>query len=335
MALDLRQMRHILALAEHGSFSRAAAALSLSQPTLSRSIQGIERQVGKQLFVRTTAGVELTDVGRIFALRARQIVQMSDELDDEITSDLALQSGHVWVGGGPHPAQSTLAAALAKFIPAFPRVSVRLVIRDWDELLRGLRSRDIEFFVAETSTLQQEVDVEIESMPAYPVYFAARAGHPLAGRSSVVATDTFAYPLVSLSRIPPRMLDPLRAAQCKTADTEVGMRSLPALECNAVSVITQVVLGSDAVMATTPTCIRAELESGRITLLGSEPWLVSNYGIVKLKSHPLTSAAARFREFIIAAEHSASLEEERLLALLAAGLDRTNQSRRRRRRSPG
>ena len=166
-----------------------------------------------------------------------------------------MQSGHVWVGGGPHPAQSTLAVALARFIPAYPRVSVRLVIRDWDELLRGLRSREIEFFVAETSTLQQEVDVEIEPLPPHPVYFAARAGHPLAGRRNVIATDTFAYPFVSLSRIPPRMLEPLRAAQRKSADTEAAMRSFPALECNAVSVITQVVLGSDAVMATTLTSI--------------------------------------------------------------------------------
>jgi DNA-binding transcriptional LysR family regulator len=206
MTLDLRQMRHILALAEHGNFVRAAAALPLSQPALSRSIQGVEQQVGKQLFVRTATGVEPTDIGRIFILRARQIVQMSNDLDSEIGNDLALQSGHVWVGGGPHPAQSTLAVALARFVPVFPRVSVRLLIRDWDELLRILRNRDIEFFVAEISTLQQEVDVEVEPLPAHPIYFAARPGHPLADRRSMSTTDAFAYPLVSLSRIPPRML---------------------------------------------------------------------------------------------------------------------------------
>ena len=325
-------MRHILALAEHGSFSRAAAALSLTQPTLSRSIQGVEQQVAKRLFVRTTTGVELTDVGRVFVLRARQIVQMSDDFDDEITSDRALQSGHVWVGAGPHPAQSTLAAALARFIPAYPRIAVRLVVRDWDELLRSLRSREIEFFVAETSTLQHEVDVEIEPLPLHPVYFAARAGHPLATCRDMIATDTFAYPFVTLSRIPPRMLEPLRAAQRQSTGTEAAMRCFPALECNAVSVITQVVLGSDAVMATTLTSMRAELESGRITLLGSEPWLSSNYGIVRLKNHVLTSAASRFREFIIEAEQAASIEEERLLAVHEAGLDRIHRSRDRKRR---
>ncbi len=327
MSLDLRQMRHILALAEHGNFARAAAALPLSQPALSRSIQGVEQQVGKQLFLRTATGVEPTDVGRIFILRARQIVQMSDDLDSEITSDIALQSGHVWVGGGPHPAQSTLAVALAKFIPAYPRVAVRLLVRDWDELLRDLRSREVEFFVAETSTLQQEVDVEIEPLPAHPVYFAARAGHPLAGRRNVVATDTFAYPFVTLSRIPPRMLEPLRAARRKSADPAAAMRSFPALECNALSVITHTVLSSDAVMATTLTSIGAELESGRLTLLWSEPWLSSNYGIVKMKNHPLTSASARFREFVVEAEHDACRAEGDLLARWKSGVDRSRAAR--------
>lgn len=319
MALDLRQLRHILALAEHGSFARAAAALPLSQPALSRSIQGVEQQVGNQLFVRTTTGVEPTDLGRVFIMRARQLVQMSDELDQEIASDRALQSGHVWVGGGPHPAQSTLAVALAKFVPAYPRISVRLVIRDWDELLRGLRSRDIEFFVAETSTLQQEVDLEIEPLPAHPLYFAARAGHPLAGRHDVMAADMFAYPLATSSRIPPRMLEPLRAVQRKSADSEAAMRSFPALECNSLSVISQVVLNSDAVMAATLTSIATELESGRITVLGWEPWLSTHYGIVRLKNHPFTSASARFREFILEAERAATLEEERLRSRLATG----------------
>jgi DNA-binding transcriptional LysR family regulator len=334
MTLDLRQMRHILALSEHGSFSRAAAALSLTQPTLSRSIQGVEQQVGKQLFLRTTMGVELTDIGRIFVLRSRQIVQMSDDFEGEITSDRALQSGHVWVGGGPYPAQSTLAAALARFVPAYPRVSVRLVIRDWDELLRGLRGRDIEFFVAETSTLQNEVDVDTEPLPPHPLYFAARAGHPLTAGRNVTATDAFTYPIVAVSRIPPRMLDPLRAAQRRSADPDAAMRSFPAVECNALSVASQVVLGSDAVMVTTLTSIAADLDKGRFTLLGKEPWMSTNYGIIKLKNHALTQAASRFREFIIEAEQAALLEEERLLALLATGRADVPRSRGRKRRGP-
>jgi len=150
----------------------------------------------------------------------------------------------------------------------------------------------------------------------------------------VVATDAFAYPLVSLSRIPPRILEPFRAAQRKSADPETARRSFPALECNSLSVITQVVLGSDAVMATTPTSIGADLESGVLTLLGSEPWLASQYGIVTLKNHSLNSATARFREFLIEAEHDATRAEEELLDRRKPGAGSSRSPRPRKQRGP-
>jgi DNA-binding transcriptional LysR family regulator len=307
-------MRQILALEEFGSFARAAVALHMSQPALSRSVQSVERQVGNQLFVRSASGVEPTDIGRILILRARQILQLSEDLDRDIVSDRALQSGHVSVGGGPYPAQSTLSAALARFLAAYPRVTVRLVMRDWDELLRRLRGRDLELFVGETSTLHGESDIEMEAMPEHPLFFAARSGHPLAGRGAISAVDTFSYPFVSLSRISPRVLEPMREAQRRSPDPAAVTRVFPALECNALSAIKQIVLGSDAIMAATLGGIEAELERGELALLGSEPWLHLRYGIVRLKGHPLSTAAGRFREYVVEAERALALDEERLLA---------------------
>ena len=64
MAFELQQLRQVIALAEHGSFVRAAAALHLSQPALSRSIAGLERRFGSPLFLRRKSGIEPTDLGR-------------------------------------------------------------------------------------------------------------------------------------------------------------------------------------------------------------------------------------------------------------------------------
>src|SRR5512139_1218130 len=164
MTLEIRQMRHVIALADHGSFARAATALGMSQPALSRSIQSVEREAGASLFVRSASGVEPTDGGRLFIARVRQILQLTEDLDREVAGERGLQSGHVHVGGGPYPAQSILASALAGFVAAYPRVVVRVMMRDWDELLRRLRAREIEFFVAEISTLGGESDVDIEPL---------------------------------------------------------------------------------------------------------------------------------------------------------------------------
>lgn len=314
MPTELRQLRHVIAVADHGNFARAAESLRMSQPALSRSVQAVERELGGRLFQRTPSGAAPTDLGRVFVLRARQIVQMSDELGREMANDRTLQSGHVSLGGGPFPGHTVLASALARFVSAHPLVAVRLAIRDWDELLRRLRSRELDLFVAETSTLEHESDVAVEALTPHPVFFIARAEHPLAARRAVDVSELFDWPMIALSRIPPRILDPFRAAQRRARSPVAAARSFPTVECSSLAVVTQVALETDAIIATTLPSVRTELESGRITLLGSAPWLSARYGIVTLRNHPLSNASARFREFILEAERRICAEEQALIA---------------------
>jgi len=63
--MDLKQLRYFLALANEGSFSRASEQLHMAQPPLTRQIQGLEEELGTQLFVRTPRGVELTGAGEV------------------------------------------------------------------------------------------------------------------------------------------------------------------------------------------------------------------------------------------------------------------------------
>ena len=322
MTIDLRQMRHALALTEHGSFARAAVALRLSQPALSRSIQTLEQQAGTALFLRTSAGVVPTDVGRVLIQRARQVVLLAAELDQEVLSNQSLRSGHVNVGGGPFTAASTLSIALSRFVTAYPQINVRLQVRDWDELLHQLRARELDFFVAETSTLLQEHDLDIEAMAGHPLFFVARAGHPLAARGRITPVDTFLFPFVAPARIPPRLLEPMLAAK-RMAEPAAAARAFPSVECNSISVVKNIVAESDAITAATLPIMAAELERGSIVVLGSEPWLSVNYGLVKLKGHPMSSASEKFREFVVDAELAVAVEEKRLLGLLKSGLSKT------------
>lgn len=304
-------MRHVLALAEHGNFARAGLALRLSQPALSRSIQGIESQIGSELFSRTPAGVVPTDIGRLFIQRAREVVQLAAELDREVLGDRTLQAGQVAIGAGPYPAESILSSALARFLAAYPMVSVRMQVGNWDDLLRRLRAREVEFFVAEISTLQAEHDLQIERLAEHPLFFVARSGHPLAGRGEVTAADTFAFPFVAPSRIPPRVLEPMLKAQ-REAPFPAAMRAFPSLECSSLAAIKRIVADSDAITAVTLPCVSVELAERRLTLLGTEPWLSVHYGVVGLKGQPPGAAAEEFRKYVVEAEGAASIEEDRL-----------------------
>lgn len=314
MALEIRQMRHVLVLAELGSFARAATVLHLSQPALSRSIQVIEQQVGTALFLRTAAGVVPTDIGRVLAQRARQVVQMAEEIEQEVLSNRTLQTGQLCVGAGPFPIETIVTPALTRFIASHPLVGVRLQLADWDVLLQRLRAREMDFFVAEISTLHRELDLVVEPLSEHALYFVGRRDHPLARRPDVKPGDTFAFPMVAPARIPPRLLGPMLAARTKSADAASVTRPFPSIECNVVSTVKRVVEGSDALTALTLSCIAAELHNRRLTLIGSEPWMSVHYGVVRLKDRPLSSAAVRLREFVVDAEAAVTLEEIQLLA---------------------
>ena len=320
MTFELQQLRQVIALAEHGSFVRAAAALHLSQPALSRSIASLERRFGSALFLRRKSGVEPTDLGRLFVERARDVLRLADQLDREAVSEVQLRSGRVAVGGGPFPVEAVLAPATGRFVERHPGVQVRVVAQNWDELARQLRGRELDFFMAETSTLQHDPDLEVVPLgAAHPVYFFARAGHPLAGGGARPISEILSWPFVSPSRIPPRMLDPLLAAQRQAARQGGPAQPFPAVECNAVAPVKRIVRGSNVLGASILPCIAPELESGEFVVLGREPWMHLNYGIVRLARHPLTQVAERFREFVLEAESAIVDESARLIREYGGG----------------
>jgi DNA-binding transcriptional LysR family regulator len=315
MALELQQLRQVIALAEHGSFVRASAALHISQPALSRSIMNLEQRIGSELFQRSSSGVVPTDRGRLYIERARDVLRLAEDLDREVRAGGFFVAGRVAVGSGPFPAESFLGPAAARLAEQYPRVSVRLQAGDWDELLHALRSRELDFFVGETSTLQREADLEVVALESrHAMHFCARAGHPLTARRTIGLADLFEWTFVVPSRIPPRLLDPLLAAHRAAARRGLRTRPFPTIQCNGLAPVKRILAGSDAVSATILSCISSELESGTLVLLGTEPWLNLNYGIVSLKGRPMTQHAQAFLDFVLEAERKASAVEADLVA---------------------
>jgi DNA-binding transcriptional LysR family regulator len=315
MTIDLQQMRQIIALAEHGSFVRAATVLHISQPALSRSIQAVEKRFGRELFTRSGTGVVPTDLGRLYIERARDLLRMADELEGEAITQGTLQRGRVAVGGGPFPSESFLGPAAVKLVEQYPQVAVQVRACNWDELLRLLRSRDLDFFVAETSTLTREPDLDIEPLPsAHSMHFFARAGHPLAGHGHVPIVEILAWPFATPSRVPPRVLEPLLQAHRTAAATLAIPLPFPSIDCNGLAAVKRIVATSNAASASMLSCIATELESGQFVVLGTEPWMHLQYGIVSLKGRPWTRTAARLRDFVRDAERDASADEVRLSA---------------------
>jgi DNA-binding transcriptional LysR family regulator len=247
--------------------------------------------------------------------RARDLVRMADEFERDVIEQRTIQSGHVSVGGGPYPAEMLLGRAARQFIEQYPRISMQIVVRNWDELLRLLRSRELDFFVGEVSTLAHEPDIEITDLAeAHPLFFIARSGHPLAGLGKVSVEEVLAWPFLSPTRLPPRLLEPMLAVQRAVARSGSAPRPLPILECASLATLKRILDQTDSLTAVPLPLVATDLERNRYVVLGTEPWLCLRYGLVTLKGRPLTQAATRFREFVLAAEIEVSAEERSLLA---------------------
>lgn len=315
MPIKLRQLQHLLALDEHGSFIQAAASLHLSQPALSRSIQALEAQTGAPLFLREGHGVVPTDLGRVLIEHARQITRMTETLQNEVIGNRALACEELVLGSGPFPAEMILSRAITRFIEDHPRFKLRAEVRSWDELLLRLRNHELHLFVAETSTLEHESDLDIEPLPSHPLYFVARAQHPLAAQRPHGLANVLAHPIAALARIPPRVLEPVLSVLPKTSSAHAALRAFPALLCTDLSMIKRVVAHSDTIMVTSLTSVAGELERNEFVVLGTEPWLQLRYGLVKLKAGSAADALVRpFREYVMEAELVLGREEQSLIA---------------------
>jgi len=311
MTVELRQLRHLLCVAEHGGIGRAAEALGMTQPALTRSLQVLEREIGALMFERSKRGVVPTDEGRLFLDRAREIVHAVDELDRRARRLRVDGSANVAIGVGPFPAETLMPAVLARFVASRPHSQLRIVTRDWDELHRRLQARELDFFVAETSTLEGESDLEVEPLAPHPVYAVVRGGHPLALGGPVRPAEMFAYPVVALSRIPPRTFGPLVEAR---AAAKSAKHPFPAVEFGNFRAVKRLVMTSDSIAGFPYPEIADEVARGELVLLLTEPWLVLRYGIVALKGRALGDAARELRECVREAEADFVREETRLLA---------------------
>ncbi len=127
MALELRHLRHFIAVAEEGHITRAAERLGMQQPPLSQRIKAIERELNAQLFHRKARGVELTDAGRVFFDNARAMLAHLDHAYEATRRTARGEQGQISVGytsgAALHPFVSRL---IRGFREAFPLVAVTL-----------------------------------------------------------------------------------------------------------------------------------------------------------------------------------------------------------------
>ncbi|MDF5978280.1 LysR family transcriptional regulator [Pseudomonas aeruginosa] len=195
--MDLRQLRYFIALAEHRSFVRAADAMGITQPAFSRSIQGLEQELGCQLVDRGSKDLRPTPEGQVVLQHALSLVQGSANLIHEIAQLNKLDAGELRFGSGPAPAQQLVPDAVADFINRHPRVQISLDVDNWEKAQPRPAPRRDRILRRRHPRLRGRPELPDAPADPAPRRFFCRPQHPLLGKDSLSTNDLFNYPLAS------------------------------------------------------------------------------------------------------------------------------------------
>lgn len=186
-AVDLRQLRYFLAVVEHGSFTRAAAASGRTQQALSKGIQALEQQLGERLFERGTREARLTQAGRLLLDHARTADDAIRRFEGRLKELQTGIEGEVRIGTGPSTAGTLVAPAVLALRRHWPRIRVSVSGGILPELLPDLLARDLDVVVTLHTIGDADPDPRIhaEQLMRDEYRVLARADHPLAGRRGI------------------------------------------------------------------------------------------------------------------------------------------------------
>ncbi|HMM85323.1 LysR family transcriptional regulator [Azohydromonas sp.] len=257
--MTLVQLRHLVALAQSGSFSKAAQAQFLTQPALSRSIRALEDELGVPLFDRVGRRVEPTPVGREMLARAHQLLADADDLRRSGERLRDGSAGVLRIGLGSGPGAMLMTPLLMHAAQQRPQLHVEVVRAGTDLLVHALRSRALDALVVDARSLRPTPDVHAEFVHEMRGAFMVRRGHPLLKRRTGVSFDELLrFPIAST---------PLSDEVARILVERYGPQAHPSecvtLRCEEIPSLVAVAKRSDAVLlairAAAPELVELEL----------------------------------------------------------------------------
>ncbi len=286
--MTLVQLRHFVVLADQGSFVQASAALYLTQPALTRSIQGLEEELGGALFDRLGRRIALTPFGGEVLQRARRLVADAEALKQTGKGLHAGLIGSLRIGLSSGPGALLSTPLMLHMAGHHPRLQVQISRGHTDLLVDELRAQHLDAVVVDIRSLRPAADLQVSQVFELDAGFLVRPEHPLARRSTAVGIeDVLAYPVAST---------PLSDEVARLLISRYGPQANPddmvTLRCDETMNIVEVARHSDAIVLT------VNAVAGDLVRLNMSPALnaTARFGLVILAQRQEAPALRILRE---------------------------------------
>ena len=193
--MDIRVLQYFLAVAREESITRAAETLRMTQPPLSRQLKDLEDELGKQLLIRGSKKVTLTEDGMLLRRRAEELVDLMEKTKAELASSGDNINGEVYIGGGETDAISLFAQVAGKLQEKYPLIHYHIYSGDAEIVMEKLDKGLIDF-----GLLVGPVDVSKYVHMRLPISdiwgVLMRKDSPLAEKETICTQDLWDKPLI-------------------------------------------------------------------------------------------------------------------------------------------
>ena len=194
--MELRTLRYFLAVVQEGNITNAAKRLHVTQPTLSRQLADLEKELGRQLYVRGHAGIVPTEHGVMLANYAESIIDLAEKAEADISLPAKTVAGSVHIAAGETKAMRYLTSAMMRVREEYPGVDFQLYSGTTAELMDGLVRGQYDFLLE--CDLQTHVNLNLLELPDPDVWgIVARRDDPLASQNSVRVEDVLDRKLIT------------------------------------------------------------------------------------------------------------------------------------------
>lgn len=288
--MTLVQLRHLISVAQTGSFSRSAQAMHLTQPALSRSVRALEQELGIPLFDRIGRHSELTAFGREMLERARALVEEADALRARGRQLREGAAGTVRIGLGSGPGAMLMTPFLQYMTRHHPQVRAEVARGSTDLLVHSLRERMLDALVVDLRALRPAPDLVLDAVHEMRAAFMCRRGHPLARlRRDLRFEDVRRYPIASTP-----LSDQVAWQLVETYGTAAHPAQCVTLQCEELPSLVDVARHSDTVLL----AVRAV--APELAELRMDPPMRSTarFGLVTLRQRSQAPALAILRELM-------------------------------------
>lgn len=192
--MELIQMKYFLAVAREESISKAADFLYITQPSLTRQIQKMEKEVGQPLFTRGKK-MRLTEAGQLLRRRAEEILSLYEKTERELICPQASIGGDVYIGGGETRAMKYLLDAAKKMREQFPNIKLHIHSGDIADVCEHIDKGLLDFgLVIEPADLSRYESLRLPYCEVWGLLMEKT--HPLAAKESISPQDLRGIPLI-------------------------------------------------------------------------------------------------------------------------------------------